>query len=269
MSPRVNDTPYPTFPPGFKVWIEGTCFRGGAVDMFARAGCKAATSPEEADLVVFLGGEDVDPALYGEKPHKSTHFNPKRDEREIELFGKCIANDIPMFGICRGMQFIHVMSGGKLWQNVLGHHGEHKIIDVETGDELMASSIHHQMCIENDKLIPLAYAVPGTTRSSIYETAEKALHTDTHKDLEAAVYLEQRAIAVQGHPEICYGNTYTKWCLNRILDFLAELSDMDRVTVTKKAAVKATGEKKPVVRTVAGKMNEKYIEQGRKKGLVP
>lgn len=269
MSPRKELPPYPTFPTGFKVWIEGSCFRSGAVELFAKAGCKASSTVEDADLVVFLGGEDVDPGLYGEKPHKQTHFNESRDEREIEVFAKCIENDIPMFGICRGMQLLHVLAGGKLWQHVVGHHGPHMIVDCETGEELEASSIHHQMCIEFDKIIPLAYAKSGTTRSSVYETYDKAVYTDSHKDLEAAVYLEQRAIGVQGHPEIVVGSRYSIWCLNRILDFLAELADMDKIQVVKKAVTKASGEKKPAIKTVAGRINEKYIEQGRKKGLVP
>src|SRR6478609_9122442 len=135
MTPRVieKDASYPSFPAGFSVWIEGYCFRQGAVSMFARAGCKQALTVESADLVVFLGGEDIDPALYNEPVHRKTDFNSKRDEREVAVFKTCIENDIPMFGICRGMQFIHAMSGGKLYQNVEGHGGSpHDIIDVET-----------------------------------------------------------------------------------------------------------------------------------------
>lgn len=227
---------YPKFPDGFKVYIEGSCFRGGAVSMFARAGCKAAMTSDEADLVVFLGGEDINPELYGENKHAHTFFNVKRDEREVELFNKCVENKIPMFGICRGMQFIHAMSGGKLYQHVRGHaNGDHMIIDIETGDEMLASSMHHQMCIKNPSIIPLAYARKGTTTTATYEEAGRATYDEDHKDLEAAVYLSQRAIAVQGHPECMQATApFVVWTLRRILDLLAELKVMDEVNKTKK-----------------------------------
>lgn len=233
MMPRTyeGNQPYPKFPKDFKVYIEGHCFRQGTIMMFARAGCKSAESIEDADLVVFLGGEDIDPELYGEKPHKHTSFNPRRDAREVAVFDKCIELKKPMFGICRGMQFIHAKSGGKLHQHVVGHAGRpHDIIDLESGDTLRATSLHHQMCVENEKCIPLAYAVPGTTQSAVYEGHGYAVHDPKHKDLEAAVYLEQRAIGVQGHPEIDGESPYVKWCLNRVLDLLFELKMMDEGT---------------------------------------
>lgn len=240
---------YPQFPEGFRVWIEGQCFRAGAVAMFAKAGCKAANSPEESDLVVFLGGEDIDPALYGEKKHHKTGgCNIRRDERECDLFDKCVENNIPMFGICRGMQFIHARTGNKLYQHVLGHAaGPHLIVDVETGEKILATSMHHQMCIESPTIIPLAYAVEGTTQGAVYEYYGGAIHNATHKDLEAAIYLEFRAIAVQGHPEVASGRTeeYTVWCINRILDFLVELKAMDRIVETKQSITSVTTKEIP------------------------
>ena len=41
---------------------------------------------QDADLVVFTGGEDIDPALYGKYPHKQTWFNRDRDKTEVEFF---------------------------------------------------------------------------------------------------------------------------------------------------------------------------------------
>lgn len=52
------------------------------------------------DLMVFTGGEDVNPALYGEKPHVSTRFNEKRDRFERQVWTDY--KDIPKIGICRG-----------------------------------------------------------------------------------------------------------------------------------------------------------------------
>jgi GMP synthase-like glutamine amidotransferase len=203
-----------------KVYIEGNCFLSGAIAMFARAGCTRAASVEEAELVCFLGGEDVDPSLYGERCLVHTHFNKNRDERETRVFEKCVELGTPMFGICRGMQFLHVMNGGKLFQHVSNHAGRpHKIKDVQTGEVLIASSLHHQMCIEDATTFPIAYAV---TPGGHYETYARIINTDKHEDLEGAVYPNINAIAVQGHPELGDIPAYTEWALNKVQEFLDE-----------------------------------------------
>lgn len=58
---------------------------------------------EKADIIVFTGGEDVDPSLYGCKPHESTYSNLKRDLEEQEEFSK-IRPDQLVVGICRGLR---------------------------------------------------------------------------------------------------------------------------------------------------------------------
>jgi GMP synthase-like glutamine amidotransferase len=118
--------------------------------MFARAQCRRAESVLEADLVVFSGGSDVDPQLYGEKPHKSTFFDAKRDDIDMRLYLMCLENGIPMLGICRGAQFLHVMNGGKLFQDVDGHNGSHSMHDIMNNKHIeKVSSCHHQMVMPN------------------------------------------------------------------------------------------------------------------------
>ncbi|BCB87681.1 hypothetical protein Psuf_049940 [Phytohabitans suffuscus] len=78
------------------------------------------------DGVVFTGGSDVDPALYGEPPHPTTKFRPLRDTAEMLLLRAAVAADVPLLGICRGMQLMAVAYGGRLHQHlpdVLGHEG--------------------------------------------------------------------------------------------------------------------------------------------------
>lgn len=57
---------------------------------------------EEADIVMFTGGEDINPALYNCERHPSTYFNDKRDKEEIEAFKK-VRKDQLCLGICRGL----------------------------------------------------------------------------------------------------------------------------------------------------------------------
>jgi putative glutamine amidotransferase len=69
----------------------------------------------ESSLVVFTGGTDINPRLYGERPHSHTEQpDDKRDTEEKEIFEKALSMDLPMVGICRGAQFLCAMAGGRL-----------------------------------------------------------------------------------------------------------------------------------------------------------
>ena len=57
---------------------------------------------EDADIVVFTGGEDVDPSMYGVKKHPQTYSNLQRDLYEKEMFEKINPNQL-VVGICRGL----------------------------------------------------------------------------------------------------------------------------------------------------------------------
>lgn len=57
---------------------------------------------EEAKIVLFTGGEDVDPSLYGKQKHRTTHSNLERDLYEKEIFEKMRKSQIAV-GICRGL----------------------------------------------------------------------------------------------------------------------------------------------------------------------
>lgn len=57
----------------------------------------------EADIVVFTGGEDVTPSLYGAKAHPKSFYNPLRDKEEITMFNKIKPHQL-VVGICRGLK---------------------------------------------------------------------------------------------------------------------------------------------------------------------
>jgi len=77
------------------------------------------------DGLVIAGGDDIDPSFYGEKPHPAvTGTAPRRDAFEIALARRALERDLPLLGICRGMQVINVACGGTLIQHLpddVGH----------------------------------------------------------------------------------------------------------------------------------------------------
>lgn len=71
------------------------------------------------DALVLSGGEDVAPSSYGEdKVIELENINPDRDRWEISLFKEAYKTELPILGICRGMQLINVALGGSLYQDI-------------------------------------------------------------------------------------------------------------------------------------------------------
>lgn len=196
-------------------------------EMFVRSRCRKATTPEEADLVVFSGGPDVDPLLYGEKAHPSTRTDVPRDKRDIELYDLCFKLGIPMLGICRGAQFLHVMNGGKLYQDVDNHYGDHDIWDIKNKQLVRGiSSVHHQLVMENTEggMEVIAHC---HNRSKTRHRNDLDFETGSNRDIEAFFYRDTCSIGIQGHPEYRGYNAFTKWSLDLLNQLVMENPDLE------------------------------------------
>lgn len=71
------------------------------------------------DGILFTGGHDINPRLYNQEKKETCGLQcNKRDEMESYLFKKCIQNDKPILGICRGIQLFNALLGGTLYQDL-------------------------------------------------------------------------------------------------------------------------------------------------------
>ena len=90
-----------------------------------RASEEAGAWIDVVDALVLAGGADVDPGSYGAEPDPhTTHTVPERDAFEIALALCAMERDVPLLGICRGMQVMNVARGGTLIQHLpddVGH----------------------------------------------------------------------------------------------------------------------------------------------------
>lgn len=140
--------------------------REGAIALVLSPDDAVAEDPEQLldmlDGLILAGGSDVDPASYGAKPHPETRgANPDRDRFELALARAALERDMPVLGICRGMQMLNVACGGTLIQHLddltthrhtPGRFGDHEVeLDHASlaaraagGERIAVKSHHHQ-----------------------------------------------------------------------------------------------------------------------------
>lgn len=148
------------------------------------------------DCVVFMGGTDISPRIYGQEPTTySSYHNHTRDKREIRLYHEF--KHLPKLGICRGAQLINCLQGGKLFQHVANHHGDHPVVDT-AGKEHLVCSVHHQMMIlpENGKLISWR---EGSKKDLRFNGTEMVASDGI--DPEVVLFEKEKELCFQAHPE--------------------------------------------------------------------
>lgn len=156
------------------------------------------------DGLVIAGGADVDPALYAASerhPHVQ-EARPDRDASETALARAAASADLPLLGICRGMQVMAVAAGGVLEQHVpdrVGHvdhspavavYGHHVVTTVPgtrlaalLGDETDVPSYHHQSVLTHPGFEPSAWASDGTLEAMEDPDARFRLGVQWHPEV--------------------------------------------------------------------------------------
>lgn len=177
---------------------------GGGVSystMWESMGYRVTDNLQDAAIINFTGGEDVSPELYGETPHPRTHFNTFRDQRETALYKAARAMDKMLVGICRGGQFLNVMNGGRMWQDVNGHTKNHIARDLLSGRDYWVTSTHHQMMRPHEDGHILMIADESTIKHSMKDGIWDQRIDEPSPDVEAVWYPKTKSLCFQPHPE--------------------------------------------------------------------
>ncbi len=160
------------------------------------------------DGIVFSGGDDIDPLLFGEEPYAnmhSTNIDPSRDAFELSLCRYAFSKKLPILGICRGMQLLNVADDGKLFQDIYSQNENL----LEHRQQVMNShKIHKVTCTENSHLFSIfgetTFLVNSLHHQGVSSLGKNMIATAKSSDgiIEA---IEHKTLpfvlGVQWHPE--------------------------------------------------------------------
>lgn len=167
------------------------------------------------DGVVLAGGVDVAPELYADERHATVQASrPDRDTTELAIARATATLDLPLLGICRGMQVMAVAAGGVLEQHVpdrVGHddhspgpatYGSHPIRTVPgtrlaeiLGEHTDVPSYHHQSVLTHPGYEPSAWADDGTLEAMEDPDAPFRLAVQWHPEVGTDPRLFQALVA--------------------------------------------------------------------------
>lgn len=158
---------------------------------------------DTADIVVFTGGSDVSPSVYNSPKHPTTSSHIQRDHHCMDLYARAQVRKAACIGICRGAQFLNVMNGGLLYQDVNKHGGTHSLIDHRTGNEYRVSSTHHQMMLPSTSVPNEIVAIATHRGDRTYWCPEEETWIEEINEYgyEVVWYPPTKSLCFQPHPE--------------------------------------------------------------------
>ena len=174
---------------------------------------------ERCDGILFAGGDDVDPSRYGEEPHPHLHkTRPLQDMVELTLAGWARTDEMPLFGVCRGIQLLNVAFGGTLYQDIPSQ-VEGSFDHGESDKRKEWTYLAHDITIDEHSW--LAEQLGATS------VAVNTLHHQAIKDIAPGLRIVARAsdgvieaaegvgrqfvAAVQCHPETLWESADSRW----------------------------------------------------------
>ncbi|MEJ0073352.1 MAG: gamma-glutamyl-gamma-aminobutyrate hydrolase family protein [Candidatus Saccharibacteria bacterium] len=172
------------------------------------------------DGLLFAGGNDIDPALYHQRPHpKTTDVSRKRDDAEVHLMRWALADDLPILAICRGTQLLNVVCGGSLYQDIgsqVKSAGEHQISTIKEDVEHIA----HHLSVDEASILRRIIQSPTIDANSHHHQAIRQVAAELRVSARAGDGIVEAveipgaafAVGVQCHPESLHA-VEPKWDL--------------------------------------------------------
>jgi GMP synthase-like glutamine amidotransferase len=180
---------------------------------------------ELPNLIVFTGGADVSPSLYGENVGSRTYVNADRDQIEHTTYGR-YAGLVPLLGICRGAQLLTVLNRGSLIQHTNGHSmTNHTISSLSYHGVYTINGDHHQMMypfnLDKSSYEILYHSHMFKSSTYLNGNNEEIELPSFFVEPEIVFYPKSKALCIQGHPEWMDGTHPTvQMTLNLIADKL-------------------------------------------------
>ncbi|MBK5256823.1 MAG: gamma-glutamyl-gamma-aminobutyrate hydrolase family protein [Vicinamibacteria bacterium] len=162
---------------------------------------------DNCDGLLLSGGADVDPLLFGEEPHAGLgRVDGPRDPFELTLAREAVRRDMPVLGICRGLQVLNVALGGTLIQDIPSE--VKGAVIHETGEDRLV--IGHDVTIARDSRLAQLLSSARVGVNSFHHQAVKRLGRGLTSSaicpddgiIEGLEMPDRRfVVAVQWHPE--------------------------------------------------------------------
>ena len=163
---------------------------------------RAIDRPEDvirsAQGILLPGGGDVMPSIYGEAAHRTySAAEPGRDDYELELARRAVEADVPLLGICRGIQVLNVARGGSLVQDIQ--------------DEIGVTVNHTQ----RDSPVTIAHGCRATT-PRLYDLSSTAVLQFAISRCHCSETLRKHEPAIDGATEFCFDRRRARRDLGRV-----------------------------------------------------
>jgi putative glutamine amidotransferase len=195
-------------------WLKG---RDKTIEVVKLSAEGNADAMKDFDALVLSGGVDIHPAMYGggllyPKSEQAKGWKRHRDSFERSVFEYAIERELPVLGVCRGLQLINVLLHGTLIQD-LGESGD------ETHESVGELDKQHPVEIVRDSLLyEIGGEVKGEANSAHHQAIGKlgdGLKVNSRADdgvIEGIEWMERAGkpfmLAVQWHPERMFVNKF-------------------------------------------------------------